>query len=396
MRSNIAKLYIVNLLSGLVFWYAVEKLFMVHIGITAFGISINAVVMVVASGLLEVPSGVLADRWNRKYTLALGSLALAISSIIGGLSHSLTMYLLSTVIYSFYLSFTSGTFQAITYDTLKELGREGLYAKHQGGSYAMFMVGAAISAPLGGYIANAYNYRSAYFASAFVAVVTLLIILTLHEPTIHKSDPPLKLYAHIGQAGKLLLNNKVLMYLSGILVATGILHNSIVEYAGLYFIAIGFGAIGNGWADGGKWLAGATGQYLSDKMAKWLVYLIPLFFVAFAIFSSWRTPLGLAFFFLATSIYSVIYNETQALVQDRLPSSVRATALSLIAFSVSALTVPLGLAFGAIADHSGVFRAYQLFALIGIIYGLIWLAWQRKIKVMPLSPVAHETSVIPH
>ena len=396
MRSNIAKLYIVNLLSGLVFWYAVEKLFMVHIGITAFGISINAVVMVVASGLLEVPSGVLADRWNRKYTLALGSLALAISSIIGGLSHSLTMYLLSTVIYSFYLSFTSGTFQAITYDTLKELGREGLYAKHQGGSYAMFMVGAAISAPLGGYIANAYNYRSAYFASAFVAVVTLLIILTLHEPTIHKSDPPLKLYAHIGQAGKLLLNNKVLMYLSGILVATGILHNSIVEYAGLYFIAIGFGAIGNGWADGGKWLAGATGQYLSDKMAKWLVYLIPLFFVAFAIFSSWRTPLGLAFFFLATSIYSVIYNETQALVQDQLPSSVRATALSLIAFSVSALTVPLGLAFGAIADHSGVFRAYQLFALIGIIYGLIWLAWQRKIKVMPLSPVAHETSVIPH
>lgn len=395
MRSNIAKLYIVNLLSGLVFWYAIEKLFMTHIGITAFGVSVNAVVMVIASGMLEVPSGVLADRWNRKYTLALGSLALVISSVVAGSSHNLTMYLISTLIYSAYLSFTSGTFQAITYDTLKEAGREDLYAKHQGGSYAMFMVGAAISAPLGGYIANAFSYRAAYFASATVAAVTLIIIMTMHEPTVHKSDSPLKLYAHIGQAGKILLGNKVLLYLSGILVATGILHSSIVEYAGLYFIAIGFGAIGNGWADGGKWLAGAAGQYLSDKLAKWFLYLIPLFFVAFAVFSSWRTPLGLVFFFLATCVYSVIQNETQALVQDRLPSRMRATALSLIAFSISALTIPLGLAFGAIADHSSVLRAYQLFALIGIVYGLVWLVWQRKIKVTPVKPVAHETIAIP-
>ncbi|MEJ0073488.1 MAG: hypothetical protein WDN27_05420 [Candidatus Saccharibacteria bacterium] len=65
-----------NILAGLVFWYSVEKLFMYRIGITAFGVSVNAVVLVIVTTLFDVPFGVLADRWNRKYTLALGMLAL--------------------------------------------------------------------------------------------------------------------------------------------------------------------------------------------------------------------------------------------------------------------------------------------------------------------------------
>lgn len=44
MHGNIFKLYISNFLTGLVFWYAIEKLFMLSIGINPFGVSINAVV----------------------------------------------------------------------------------------------------------------------------------------------------------------------------------------------------------------------------------------------------------------------------------------------------------------------------------------------------------------
>jgi len=37
MQANIRKLYLLNLLAGIVFWYPIEKLFMQHIGISAFG-----------------------------------------------------------------------------------------------------------------------------------------------------------------------------------------------------------------------------------------------------------------------------------------------------------------------------------------------------------------------
>ena len=38
--------------------------------------------------ILEVPSGILADRWSRRGVLMAASAALALSALIGGLSHN--------------------------------------------------------------------------------------------------------------------------------------------------------------------------------------------------------------------------------------------------------------------------------------------------------------------
>jgi MFS family permease len=381
MRHNIAKLYLCNFLAGLVFWYSIEKLFMYKIGISAFGVSVNAVVLVIVTSIFDVPFGVLADRWNRKYTLALGVTALGVASLITGASHSLLVYTLGTAIYGIYLCMTNGTFQAITYDSLKEVGKEKLYAKHQGGSYALFMAGIAIASPVGGYMAAHFGYRSTYYWSAVLCAVNLLVILSMHEPAFHKSDATVSIRKHIGAASRLLFTNTTLTYLSSILLVTGILRSSLNEYAGLYFIAIGFGAIGSGWANGGKWLFGAIGQFLASRLARVFPYMIAAFFVAFIGMSSWRTPLGLAFFYLCTFSYGIILNEAQAMVQDKVPSDVRATIFSLINFGTSALMIPLGLAFGVLAQHYSVFAAYQLFAVIGLLYFGLWLGWRKKVRI---------------
>ena len=356
---------------------------MYKIGITAFGVSINAVVLVIITSIFDVPFGVLADRWNRKYTLALGILALGIGSLIAGSSHSLLVYTLGTAIYGIYLCMTNGTFQAITYDSLKEVGKEKLYAKHQGGSYALFMAGIAIASPAGGYMAAHFGYRSTYYWSAILCLLNLLIILSLHEPVFHMMEETVSLRMHIGAAYRLILNNKTLAYLSTILLVTGILRSSLNEYAGLYFIAIGFGAIGSGWANGGKWLFGAIGQFLASRLAKLFPFMVAAFFLAFIVMSSWRTPLGLAFFYLCTFSYGIILNEAQAMVQDRVASDVRATIFSLINFGTSALMIPLGLAFGVLAQHYSIFAAYQLFAVIGLLYFFVWLGWRRKVHDDP-------------
>ncbi|MEJ0073486.1 MAG: hypothetical protein WDN27_05410 [Candidatus Saccharibacteria bacterium] len=164
------------------------------------------------------------------------------------------------------------------------------------------------------------------------------------------------------------------------------LRSTLNEYAGLYFIAIGFGAIGSGWANGGKWLFGALGQFLATRLARFLPFLIGSFFCAFAVMSSWRTPLGLIFFYLSTFSYGIIQNETQAMAQKHLDSGLRATALSLINFGTSTLMIPLGLAFGWLAQHRSVFAAYQLFAIIGLFYFVIWFFWRRTVSIRPVTP----------
>jgi len=385
MRSNITKLYISNFLTGLVFWYSVEKLFMYKIGISAFGVSINAVVLVIVTTLFDVPFGVLADRWNRKYTLALGILALGIGSLIAGASHSLLMYTGGTAVYGLYLCLTNGTYQAITYDSLKEAGNEKSYAKHQGGSYGLFMTAIALASPIGGFMAHAYGYRITYYLSALICIVNLIIILSMHEPAFHKTEAKTKLRHYIGDASRLIFNNKTLAYLSSILLVAGMLRSTLNEYAGLYFIAIGFGAIGSGWANGGKWFFGAIGQFLASRLSKLFPLMIALFFFAFTVMSKWHTPLGLIFFYLCTFSYGIVQNEAQALVQTQVTSNVRATILSLINFGTSALMIPLGLAFGYLAEHDSVFAAYQLFACIGLAYFAIWFFWRRVIKIQPTA-----------
>ncbi len=57
---------------------------MQSIGISPFGIAINAVVFLLITVIFDVPSGVLADKWNRKYTLVLAILSLGLSSFILG------------------------------------------------------------------------------------------------------------------------------------------------------------------------------------------------------------------------------------------------------------------------------------------------------------------------
>ncbi len=390
MRGNIAKLYISNLLTGLVFWYSVEKLFMYSIGINAFGVSINAVALVIVTTLFEVPSGVLADRWNRKYTLALGVAALGVSSLILGASHGLALYLFGTIIYGLYLCLTNGTYQALTYDSLQEEGKTASYAKHQGTSYGLFMLGIAVASPLGGYVADRFGYPLTYYLSAVLCIANLLVVLSMHEPAFHKLSADSKLRQHIGSSWRALVHNPTLLYLSVLLLVAGMLRSSLNEYAGLYFIAIGFGAIGSGWANGGKWLFGALGQFLSARLARLLPVMIVVFFVAFAVMSSWRTPLGLIFFYLATFTYGVIQNESQAMIQDRISSGLRATALSLINFGTSSLMIPLGLLFGWVAQHYDVFRAYQVFAFVGLFYLVIWAFWWRRVDTKPSATAPTE------
>lgn len=289
MRSNIPKLYITNFLTGIVFWYGIEKLFMRSIGISALGIAVNAIVYVLVSTIFNIPTGILADKWNRKYTLMIGIVALGLSSFAMGHSHGLSTYLFATAIWGFYVVCTSGTYQAMTYDSLAELGREGEYVKQQGRFYGMFLIGVSLSSVIGGYIASRYGYRSAYFLTIIPCVVNLGVLLSMHEPNFHKDIEDTKLWQHVRKTAKLISGQQLLFYLAMIFVAVNLLNSNQNEYSGLYFIALGFGAVGNGWANAGKWLFGSFGQFLSNRLGKLTIYLIPIFFIAFIIFTLYRS-----------------------------------------------------------------------------------------------------------
>src|SRR5688572_31324060 len=79
-------------LQGLILWVPIEKLFMTQIGFDAASVGVMAAAYAAVVPLLEVPSGILADRWSRSRVMILGCVALMISTLIGGLSQNVLGY----------------------------------------------------------------------------------------------------------------------------------------------------------------------------------------------------------------------------------------------------------------------------------------------------------------
>lgn len=379
LHPNIYKLYAINLLVGLVFWYPIEKLFMQDIGISAFSIGINAIVYYAVLLVFDVPSGVLADKWKRKYVLCLAAIALLLSSLIGGASGSLLQYLPMTILLAVFMVLTTGTMQAMMYDSLRDSRRQSEYDKHQGRAYALFLAGLGISALAGGYMSDWFGFRSTYFVTAGVSVATVLTCLLLTEPKAHKQVADRRLRVHVRSSVRQIFMHRLLLQLCLLITAASVLRSTQNEYTGLYFLALGMTAVPVGYATAAKWIVSAFGQIIAPKIGRRALQLAPLFFLTFTAFSLVDNRWSLVFFYIAGFLFSVINNQAEAAVQDNTPSEIRATTLSVLSFSTNLLMVPLSLLFGWIAQEIDAFAAYFAISVIGLLYLMVWAVKGRKI-----------------
>ena len=101
-------------------WVPVEKLFMNEIGFDAASVGVMAAAYAALVPLVEIPSGILADRWSRRGVLIVASTALMLTSLIGGLSNSVPLYIVSALVLAVYFAMYSGSLEAVVYDTLVE------------------------------------------------------------------------------------------------------------------------------------------------------------------------------------------------------------------------------------------------------------------------------------
>jgi MFS family permease len=75
---------------------------MTEIGFDAASVGAMAAAYAAVVPLLEVPSGILADRWSRSWALILACVALMVSSLIGALSHNVITYVIAAMILGIY------------------------------------------------------------------------------------------------------------------------------------------------------------------------------------------------------------------------------------------------------------------------------------------------------
>src|SRR5690349_9833565 len=162
----------------MILWVPVENLFMTQIGFDPGSVGIMAAAYAAVVPLLEVPSGVLADRWSRNRLMVCASIALLASTLLGGLSTNVAMYVAAAMLLGVYFALNSGTVDSLVYDAvLEETGSSDDYETWIG-RIRMVESGALVASALaGGVIAGWTSARLTYFVTLpFVAVAIVAFL----------------------------------------------------------------------------------------------------------------------------------------------------------------------------------------------------------------------------
>ena len=150
---------------------------------------------------MEVPTGVIADYFGRKYSLTLGGVIITIGAVVYGSIPSFEGFLLAEFLFAVAFALLSGADQALLYDSLKEAGMESESKKIFGRAHAIRLSGILVGALFGGFIAQAYGLNAPMLATAIPFFLATILAWSLPEPKIHEQTSESKRYLDIAKKG---------------------------------------------------------------------------------------------------------------------------------------------------------------------------------------------------
>jgi MFS family permease len=379
LRRRLLPLYIATFLQNLALWVPIEKLFMTTIGFTSASIGVMASVYAVVVPVLEVPSGVLADRWSRRGVIVLASLAATVSVIIGGLSQSVAVYLISAAFLGVFFALQSGTLESIVYDTLlEETGDSGAFERTIGRVRLVESVALVTSALAGGAIAEIAPLRATYFLTAPLLLASIVLLFSFREPQLHKAEERESFGRQIATTYRTILGRGPLRAVVALTVAGALLMQGMLEFGPLWLVSLAVPAFlyGPHWA--GLTSALGMGGVLGGQAwltRRWVVPLIATAIVLCAVVLAVSHLAGLVIAAQVTItllVVAVSIPVTRRL-HDAVPSSIRAGVASGVGTITWLAFVPFALVFGVLSERAGVDRAGWLFVGLAVVAGLLMM-----------------------
>ena len=151
--------------------------------------------------LLEIPTGVVADYFGRKYSLALGALVVTLAAVIYGSAPNFYIFLLGEFLFAMAASFMSGADDALLYDSLKEEGREQEIKKATGMTHSIQLISIMVAAPIGSLIASKFGLNAPILFCAVPFLIAAFIAFSIKEPKVFDKTKETTRYWEIAKKG---------------------------------------------------------------------------------------------------------------------------------------------------------------------------------------------------
>ncbi|MBJ6763628.1 MFS transporter [Myxococcaceae bacterium JPH2] len=393
LAPNIPRFYAYSLLSTLSFWFPICILYYQACGLNYGEIMLLVVVQSVFQFALEVPSGVLADRWGRKNSLVVAAACKVVFLALFLVGNGLMTFVLASAVLGAHLAFESGADSAFLYDTLKELGQESEYRAHEGRSWSYRMMSMGVGSLVGGATAEV-SLRLPVLLTLLGSAAALVVTLTFREPPHHRASRERTSLTHMRHAATVVWTSGPIRLLVLFSSCMGAAMLTGFKFSQPYMHAAGvdlkyFGAIYFVWMASSA-LAARSAHRLVAWMGETMALLtIPVLLGAHYFFLAWSTSLAGVGVILASQITSGL---VRPLVNDtlhrRIESFHRATVMSFAGFFQSLVLMVLSPLFGVLADRHSMSAALGAEGVFVFVSGLIPLAMLAMLprESTPLQP----------
>jgi len=295
----------------------------------------------VAIVVTDLPSGVLADSFSRKWTVFIANVFwLLMALLLGFSSGGVVIIILAGLLNGLEFSFKSGAETALLYDTIKELNREEEYLKISGRINAFSLLSTLVGLILGAYLFS-INPRLPYWILAVFIGLSLIFISSVQEPIKLKRKNSLK--GHVGDMGnsvRFIFNNKLLLWLTLFFLIADVFAESYWDvYSQAHLKSTGLDPATLGVIFAFLVLINAFFSYFIDDIEKRLgekrsLYSIILvqgiLFFLMAYFNLWIALVLLLVILTTSREYSFLLQEKYT--NKQIPSANRASVLSAMSF----------------------------------------------------------------
>lgn len=334
-ERNIKLNYIIGSLMWGRFFIPVLALFYIASQVTLKQFTIIMATFSLATLLLEIPTGVLADLIGKKKSLLISRAMYVIEIILIAFYNGFWIFLIAKIISGIGVSFSSGTNSALLYDSLKKLGREKEHKKISGLANTISKLSMAFVFIIGAYLFH-INYKLPALVS--LPIITLGFILTFFITEPYKSKTKISFsnsIKHLKKGLKLFNKNYYLKYLAFFTFLIGSTIVIILNLSSKYFesILIPIALIGTI-----SFVMNIISAYSAKKAhifeekigERKTIYIITILTFVSIFLSSFVFPyIGILFFFIIAFVQGYYEVITGDYVNRHVESSHRATMLSI-------------------------------------------------------------------
>ncbi len=181
--SNIRKMYLFKIFSGVVFFAPIVMVFKGDNNVSLSEVFYLQIVFAMSMVLFEVPTGYFADIYGRRASMISGAVLQVFGIIAFSFSYGFGDFLLVDLLMGLGLALYSGANSALVYESLKALNRSSEYKKIWGNMQFYNVMTVGLSSVIGGVIAHYSEMRYTIYASVPFYFLMLVVAWSFVEPT---------------------------------------------------------------------------------------------------------------------------------------------------------------------------------------------------------------------